>query len=168
MPATDEKGRLKTGSEEFLNQRRSQAWIALYRDILNRERLWIYRAKFDVARAERCRERRRATGRMNNGGLKQPLVSARRSGGESVMQERHVDSSSLPETAEDIALVGLQAQQLSARCNYCSATFNCLICSVMLQCVEAIGYKTACKHALLSDAEMQATPASLCDLLACL
>ena len=46
---------------------------------------------------------------MNNGGLKQPLVSARRSGGESVMQERHVDSSSLPETAEDIALVGLQA-----------------------------------------------------------
>ena len=41
-----------------------------------------------------------------------------------MMQERHVDSSSLPETAEDIALVGLQAPQLSARCNYCSATFQ--------------------------------------------
>ena len=127
MPATGSHTAESKPGGVFSSQKRFQAWIMLYREMLNRERLWIERAKFDVARAEKGRERKRAAGRSSGGGgggvrssIKTRAVGA--SGGGSAGRPRN-DSPPLAPT-EDIALAGLQAPQLSARCNYCSATFQ--------------------------------------------
>ena len=108
-------------SKGDLTGKRFQAWIELYRDMLNRERLWIQRAQFDVARAHKGRDRRRQANSVVEGrklGIRS-LSATRPIFRQAVRSEK---PSQTPH--EDVALANLQAPQLSARCNFCSSTFQ--------------------------------------------